>query len=96
MKRYVTRATLAPWVATAVLFGLWEGFVRVFGIAEFILPTPTATFAALFEFWGPIWQNAFQTCSRQWSGMPLRWSSGWSWAWRLGRLRCFISRSIRC
>ncbi len=61
MKRYFTRAALAPWLATLVLFALWEGLVRLFGIAEFILPTPSATFAALFEFWGPIWHNAFQT-----------------------------------
>ncbi len=61
MKRLLTRKNLAPWLATLVLFVVWEALVRLFDIAEFILPTPTATFAALFEFWGPIWHNAFQT-----------------------------------
>ena len=61
MKRFLTRGTIAPWLATIVLFVFWELVVRAFDIAEFILPTPTATFGALFEFWGPIWHNAFQT-----------------------------------
>ena len=49
---------LAPWVATLALFLLWELACRVFAIPEFILPTPSASFAALWQYLGPIWFNA--------------------------------------
>ena len=61
MKKLFSRSVVAPVIATAILFAVWELSVRVFGIAEFILPSPTATFVALDEYWVAIWVNAFQT-----------------------------------
>jgi NitT/TauT family transport system permease protein len=52
---------IAPWIATIGLFLIWEIACRVFAIPEFILPTPSASFAALFEFFGPIMFNAWFT-----------------------------------
>ena len=42
-----TKQRLAPWIATAALFLVWELACRVFGVPEFILPTPYASFSAL-------------------------------------------------
>jgi len=49
---------LAPWIAGLLLLALWEVGCRLFAVPEFILPTPSASFAALVEFAGPIWFNA--------------------------------------
>ncbi|MHA1570823.1 MAG: ABC transporter permease, partial [Alphaproteobacteria bacterium] len=61
MKIILSRSVVAPVIATLILFAVWELSVRLFGIAEFILPSPTATFVALNEYWSAIWLNAFQT-----------------------------------
>lgn len=61
MKKLFSRGVMAPWIATVILFVVWEASVWAFDVEEFILPSPTATFGALVEFWGPIWFNAFQT-----------------------------------
>ena len=51
----------APWICTIGLFVVWELAVRLLGIAEFILPTPTAIFLATVEFWSALVNNSFQT-----------------------------------
>jgi len=56
-----TTRTLAPWIATLGLFVLWEVLCRLFALPEFILPTPSATMAALWEHLGAIWFNAYFT-----------------------------------
>ena len=53
--------TAAPWLATIGLLVVWELACRVFQIPEFILPTPSASFVALYENFGAIWHNAFFT-----------------------------------
>jgi NitT/TauT family transport system permease protein len=53
-----TTRSLAPWVASLGLFVLWEALCRLFGLPEFILPTPSASLAALWEHLGAIWFNA--------------------------------------
>jgi NitT/TauT family transport system permease protein len=53
----------APWLYTVVLFVLWEGAVRLFGIPVFFLPPPTAIAQAFVEFWGPIYRNSLFTLS---------------------------------
>ncbi|HEX6142047.1 MAG TPA: ABC transporter permease [Geminicoccaceae bacterium] len=53
--------TAAPWLATLGLLVVWELACRVFQIPEFILPTPSASFVALYENLGAIWHNAFFT-----------------------------------
>ncbi len=52
---------LAPWVATAGLVILWELGCRIFRVEEFLLPTPSASLAALVEYAGAIWHNAIFT-----------------------------------
>ncbi|HMR33890.1 MAG TPA: ABC transporter permease [Geminicoccaceae bacterium] len=56
-----TRTALAPWVATAALFLIWELGCWLLAIPEFILPTPSASLAALWQFAGAIWFNAVFT-----------------------------------
>ena len=51
----------SPWIATIGLFVFWELAVRLFHIPEYILPTPSASFAAIWEFRGAIWMHAVQT-----------------------------------
>jgi len=50
-----------PWLVIVVFFGLWEAAVRLFAIPEFILPAPSAVFAAAWEFRVAILDNAWQT-----------------------------------
>lgn len=50
-----------PWLVIAVFFAVWEAAVRLFAIPEFILPAPTAVFAAGWEFRVAILDNAGQT-----------------------------------
>jgi NitT/TauT family transport system permease protein len=50
--------TLAPWIATLGLFVMWEAACRLLALPEFILPTPSASLAALWEHLGAIWFNA--------------------------------------
>ncbi len=52
------RLKLAPWVATAALLAVWELICRLLAIPEFIMPTPSASLAALWEYGGAIWHNA--------------------------------------
>ncbi len=56
-----TARTLAPWIATLGLFVLWEAVCRLLALPEFILPTPSASLAALWEHLGAIWFNAWFT-----------------------------------
>ena len=51
----------SPWIASVGLFLIWELAVRMFHIPEYILPTPSASFAAIWEFRGAIWMHAVQT-----------------------------------
>jgi len=52
---------LAPWIATILLFVLWEFGCRYFEMDEFILPTPSASIAAMIEYAWPIAYNAWFT-----------------------------------
>jgi NitT/TauT family transport system permease protein len=52
---------LAPWLATLALFAVWELGCRVFQVPEFILPTPSASIAALFQYLHAILFNAWFT-----------------------------------
>lgn len=52
---------LLPWMAIIAIFALWQSLVAVFRIEEFVLPAPTAIFAAAWQWHGPILENAWQT-----------------------------------
>ena len=58
-RRSVRRAL--PWFVIAAMFLFWELFVRAFGIQEFVLPAPSAVFAALWQWRVPILENSWQT-----------------------------------
>jgi len=51
----------SPWLATLGFFLIWELGCRLLNVPEFILPTPSASIAALIEFRDGIWLNASHT-----------------------------------
>jgi NitT/TauT family transport system permease protein len=51
----------APWIFLAVLLACWEFGVRLFGIDEFVLPSASASFRALYENFWPIMKNTWPT-----------------------------------
>jgi NitT/TauT family transport system permease protein len=51
----------APLLLLMAILLLWEFVCRVLGISEFVLPTPSAIFSALIQYWGPIMSNAWRT-----------------------------------
>jgi NitT/TauT family transport system permease protein len=50
-----------PWLVIAALFLLWQAFVDGFRIESFVLPSPSAIFAAGWQWRGIILQNAWFT-----------------------------------
>ena len=51
----------APWIFLAVLLVVWEFGVRTFRIDEFVLPTASASFRALYDNFWPIMKNTWPT-----------------------------------
>jgi NitT/TauT family transport system permease protein len=49
-----TMERLAPWLFTVALFALWEGACRGLRIDPFVLPPPSAAFAALVQYAKPL------------------------------------------
>ena len=60
LRRKAFRALL-PWLVIIAIFVLWEFFVTVFGVEEFVLPAPSAIFAAAWQWHWLILENAWQT-----------------------------------
>jgi len=54
---------LAPWLATAALFIVWEAACRIFNIPPFFLPPPTLVFKAVIEFWPALYKHSLFTLS---------------------------------
>jgi len=52
---------LLPWLVIVAIFVVWELVVRAFAIEQFILPAPSAIFAAGWEWRWPILDNSWQT-----------------------------------
>jgi NitT/TauT family transport system permease protein len=52
---------LSPWLFTIGLFVVWEGACRLLKIDVFILPPPSAAFAALVQYWRPLMYHSFVT-----------------------------------
>jgi NitT/TauT family transport system permease protein len=52
-----------PILTAVVLFVVWELVVRVFGIAEFILPAPSAILAEIPQWGNAVLKNAWTTLS---------------------------------
>jgi NitT/TauT family transport system permease protein len=59
--RRKTLRRILPWVVILGLFVVWELFVRVFEIEQFVLPAPSAIFASGWQWRWPILDNAWQT-----------------------------------
>jgi NitT/TauT family transport system permease protein len=51
----------APWIFLAALLTFWELGVRLFGIDEFVLPSASSSFRALYDNFGPIMKNTWPT-----------------------------------
>jgi len=64
-RRKITRhkvfRRVLPWLVIFAIFALWQLFVMAFDIEEFVLPAPTAIFAAAWQWHLPILDNAWQT-----------------------------------
>jgi len=60
LRRKAVRRAL-PWVVIVAIFVLWEIVVRAFEIEQFVLPAPSAVFAAGWEWRWPILDNSWQT-----------------------------------
>jgi NitT/TauT family transport system permease protein len=57
----LTLEKLSPWLFTIGLFVFWEAVCRIFHIDRFILPTPSETFAAMFQYWRPLLRHSIVT-----------------------------------
>jgi NitT/TauT family transport system permease protein len=51
----------APYLFTIGFFLLWEASCRLFNISTFVLPPPSAVFAALWQYRWPLFNNALHT-----------------------------------
>src|SRR5262245_61245862 len=64
-KRFLLRPEVQrgvlPWVVIIRLLVLWEIVVPLFAIEQFLLPAPSAIFAAGWKWRWPILDNAWQT-----------------------------------
>ena len=54
---------LAPWLATAALFIVWEAAVRILNIPQFFLPPPTLVFKAVVDYWPALYKHSLFTLS---------------------------------
>ncbi len=52
---------ITPVAFTVALFVIWEAACRLFKIDSFILPAPSAIFAAAGHYWWPLLKNSFVT-----------------------------------
>src|SRR5918997_855287 len=62
---------LAPWLFTIGLFLFWEAACRLFRIDPFILPAPSAAFAAMAQYWRPLAYHSFVTLWTTMAGFAL-------------------------
>jgi len=56
-----TLERLSPWLFTIGIFVVWELACRIFHIDQFILPAPSAIFAAMAQYWRPLMRHSFVT-----------------------------------
>ena len=54
---------VAPWLATAALFIVWEAACRIFDIPPFFLPAPTLVFKAVIDYWPALYKHSLFTLS---------------------------------
>ncbi len=51
----------APYLFTIGFFLVWELACRTFAVSAFVLPPPSAVFAAMLQYAGPLYRNALHT-----------------------------------
>jgi NitT/TauT family transport system permease protein len=51
----------SPWIVLTVIVLAWEALCRGLGVSDFIFPAPSAIFASLAQYAGPISGHALQT-----------------------------------
>jgi NitT/TauT family transport system permease protein len=56
-----TARNALPWIVIVAIFALWEVVVRAFDIEQFVLPAPSAIFAAGWQWRAEMLDNALQT-----------------------------------
>ncbi len=61
LRRRSTQRRVLPWLVIILLFVIWELVVRLAQIEPFVLPAPSAIFAAGWQWRWPILDNAWQT-----------------------------------
>jgi NitT/TauT family transport system permease protein len=61
LRRRSTQRRVLPWLVIILLFVIWELVVRLAQIEQFVLPAPSAIFAAGWQWRWPILDNAWQT-----------------------------------
>jgi NitT/TauT family transport system permease protein len=69
MNRMLER--LSPWLFTLALFVLWEAVCRIFRVDQFILPAPSAIFAAVWQYRWPLTRHSFVTLWTTMAGFAL-------------------------
>ena len=65
-----------PWLTVAALFLVWELAVRLFAIAPFVLPSPSAFFSALWQWRAEIAGHSAQTFLTTVAGFGLAMVAG--------------------
>jgi NitT/TauT family transport system permease protein len=60
-----------PWIVIGGLLLLWQAIVQMFNVRAFILPAPTAIWAAFLEYRQPIMDNALFTLANTLSGFAI-------------------------
>jgi NitT/TauT family transport system permease protein len=60
-----------PWIVIGGLLLLWQSIVQIFNVRAFILPAPTAIWAAFLEYRQPIMDNALFTLANTLSGFAI-------------------------
>jgi NitT/TauT family transport system permease protein len=73
-----------PAVTIAAAFVAWEGIVRLFDVAPFILPAPTAVWASLVRWHSAIWFHAVQTLYTTLVGFGVAVAFGLVLGWLVG------------
>ena len=62
---------LSPWLFTLALFAIWEAICRIFNVNQFVLPAPSAAFAAIVQYWYPLLRHSFVTLWTTMAGFGL-------------------------
>ncbi|MBO0757416.1 MAG: ABC transporter permease, partial [Bradyrhizobiaceae bacterium] len=62
---------LAPWVTALIFLVLWWLVVKIFHIENFVLPSPTEAFAALYDFRYPLMMHGLATLGTTVAGFAI-------------------------